>query len=71
MGGKGKKRGQIGKILASEAIPAAVWGGGKEQPPFPLSKLPLVFPFSLNAEPGNDVSLFCNQTLIKHTQRFM
>ena len=26
---KGKKRGQIGKISASEASPAVVWGGGK------------------------------------------
>ena len=26
---KGKKRGQIGKISASEASPAVVWGGGE------------------------------------------
>ena len=29
MGEKGKTRGQIGKILASEASRAVSWGGGK------------------------------------------
>ena len=29
VGGKGKKRGQTGKISANEANPAVAWGGGK------------------------------------------
>ena len=33
---KGKKRGQIGKISASEASPAVSWGGGKGRHSFPF-----------------------------------
>ena len=35
MGKKGKKRGQIGKLSASDASPAVVWGGEKGDHPFP------------------------------------
>ena len=36
VGAKGKKRGQIGKISASEACRAVAWGGGKGHPfPYP------------------------------------
>ena len=35
VGKKGKKRGQIGKLSASEASPAVVWGGEKGDHPFP------------------------------------
>ena len=58
-GKKGKKRGQIGKILVSEASLAMVWEGGKRRRLFPLPRLPLgslrspiSFPFSPNAEPS-------------------
>ena len=58
-GKKGKKRGQIGKILVSEASLAVFWGGGKRRRLFPLPRLPLgslrspiFFPFSPNAEPS-------------------
>ena len=66
MGEKGKKRDEIGKILASEAKPAVAWGWGKgggawrhasatlstpQTTPLGLLRLPIFFPF-LNAEPG-------------------
>ena len=35
VGKKGKKRGQIGKLSASEASPAVVWGREKGDHPFP------------------------------------
>ena len=69
MGEKAKKRGQKGKISASEASPAVVWADGKAatlSPPQTSSSLALLadfFPFSPNAEPGpgytykEDVSL--------------
>ena len=64
MGKKAKKRGQIGKISASEASLAVAWGGGKG--PYFLSAFsrlasltdlffrPRLFftPFSPSAEPG-------------------
>ena len=61
---KGKKRGQIGKMLASEASPAVSWGGrkGRHSFPFPDYRSAFFFDFffrprwffsfSPNAEPG-------------------
>ena len=57
--GKGKKRGEIGKILAREASRAVVWGGEMGGVPFPSpeyrsARFARRFfpPFSPNAEPG-------------------
>ena len=55
VGGKGKKRGQIGKISASEASPAVARGGGTGttlSPPQTTSQLAsfaVFFPFFANA----------------------
>ena len=63
---RGKKRGPIGKISASEASPAVSWGGGKGCHSFPFPDYLsarfarrfffrprwFFFPFSPNAEPG-------------------
>ena len=71
MGGKkGKKRGQTGKISASEASPAVQLGRGKGNPfPSPDSlsgsfrslivsfATPIFSPFSPNAEPGPKLGL--------------
>jgi len=42
VGRKGKKRGQIGKISASEASPKVAWGGEKGAEP---GDMPLMSPF--------------------------
>ena len=63
MGEKGKRRGQKGKISASEASPAVVRGGGKAATLSPpettswLASLAYFFPFRPNAEPGPQLHL--------------
>ena len=62
VGEKGKTRSQIEKILASEVIPAVVWGGGKVRPPLSphqttsrlasLADLFFLFPSMLSLVPG-------------------
>ena len=52
VGEKGKKRGQIGNISASEASPAVAWGDYLSEPFLFFRLRRFFFPFSLNAESG-------------------